>query len=81
MQITITIPEELAAQAEAHGISVEVYVQGLVEEAGRKSLSPHTSRKPEQIEAFFAAMADGSQKLPPLRTETFTRDSFYRDRA
>jgi hypothetical protein len=81
MQILVTIPDEFAAQAQARGISVELYVQSLVEEAGRRSLSSRTPRTPEQIDAFFVAMAEGSQKLPPLPTESFTRESFYQDRA
>jgi hypothetical protein len=80
MKITVTISDELAAQAEARGLSVEIYVQSLVEEAGRNSLLPHLPRTPEQIEAFFEAMAEGSQKLPLLPTESFTRASFYQDR-
>src|ERR1035441_10826072 len=79
MKITVTISDELAAQAEARGLSVEIYVQSLVEEAGRNSLLPHLPRTPEQIEAFFEAMAEGSQKLPLLPTESFTRESFYQD--
>jgi hypothetical protein len=81
MRITVTIPDELAAQAQARGISIEAYVESLVEEAGRKSLSSHPPRTPEQIDAFFEAMAEGSKGLPPLPTESFTRESFYRDRA
>ena len=81
MQITVTIPDELAAQAQARGIPVEAYVQSLVEEAGRKFSSSHPPRTPEQIEAFFEAMAEGSLKLPPLPTESFTRESFYEDHA
>ncbi len=80
MRITVTISDELAAQAETHGLSVEAYVQSLVEEAGRKSFPQHRPRTPERIEAFFAAMAEGSPQLPPLPTESFTRESFYRDR-
>ncbi len=80
MQITVTISDELAAQAAAHGLSVEAYVQSLVEEASRKSSPPNRPRTPERIEAFFAAMAEGSQQLPLLPTESFTRESFYRDR-
>jgi post-segregation antitoxin (ccd killing protein) len=80
MQIIVTIPDELAAQAQARGISVEEYVQSLVEEARRRSLSPSRPRTPEAIEAFFEAMAEGSQKLPSLPTESFTRESFYPDR-
>jgi hypothetical protein len=55
-----------------------MYVQSLVEEAGHQSLSSHPFTRPEQIEAFFAAMAEGSQKLPALPTESFTRESFTR---
>ena len=80
MRITVTIPDELAAQAKTHGLSVEAYVQDLVEAAARKSLLQHRPRTPERIEAFFAAMAEGSQQLPLLPTESFTRESFYRDR-
>ena len=65
MQITVTIPDELAAQAHAHGLSVEAYVQSLVAEARRTSLSPGRPRTPEQIEAFFEAMAEGSQETEP----------------
>lgn len=81
MRITVTVPDELAAKAQARGIPVEVYVQSLVEDASRKSLDPHPPRTPKQIESFFEAMAEGSQKLPPLPTESFTRESFYRDHA
>jgi post-segregation antitoxin (ccd killing protein) len=80
MHVTVTIPDELAAQALARGMSVQAYVQSLIEEAGRKSLSSHRARTSEQIEGFFKAMAEGSQKLPPLPTESFTRESFYQDR-
>jgi hypothetical protein len=52
MQIAVTIPDELAAQA----------------------------KTAEQAENFFAAMADGSETLPLLRTESFARETFYEDR-
>ncbi len=53
-----------------------VDVQSLVEEAGRKSRSSKPARTQSQIVAFFEAMAEGSLKLPPLPTESFTRESF-----
>jgi post-segregation antitoxin (ccd killing protein) len=56
MQITVTIPDELAAQAEARGLSVEAHVQKLVDEAFRKSLPPRRPRTREQIAVFFEAM-------------------------
>jgi hypothetical protein len=69
MHIIVTVPDELSAQAQARGISVEAFVQSLVEEARLRSLSPSQPRTPEEIEAFFAAMAEGSQELPSLPTE------------
>lgn len=81
MQITVTIPDELAARARARGISIEVFVQNLVTEAAQKPLPAHPPRTPEQIEAFFDAMTEGSQTLPALPTDGFTRESFYEDRA
>ncbi len=80
MRVTVTVPDELAAQARACGVSLEAYVQSLVEEAGRRPPLSGRPRTLEQIEAFFDAMAEGSQKLPPLPTESFTRESFYQDR-
>jgi hypothetical protein len=80
MRITLTIPDKLAAQARAHGASVEAYVLGLIEQARPKSPHAHNPRTPEQIERFFAAMSEGSQKLPLLPAESFTRESCYGDR-
>jgi len=80
MRITVTISGELAAQAEAHGLSVEAFVQSVIDEAGRKSLREPRPHTPQRIMAFFAGMAEGSRTLPPLPTESFTRESFYRDR-
>jgi hypothetical protein len=49
MQITVIIPDQLADQAQALGISIDTYVQSLVEEAQRRSLSSHRLRTPGQI--------------------------------
>jgi hypothetical protein len=80
MQITITISDELAGEAEAREISIEAYVQSLVEQARPKTPRSQDPRTTTQIERFFAAMAEGSEKLPFLMTESFTRESFYEDR-
>jgi post-segregation antitoxin (ccd killing protein) len=79
MQITLTIPDDIAAQAQARGLSVEAYVQDLIEKARSEGQQhPHT-RTREEIQAFFRAMADGSERLPNLPTASFTRESFYED--
>src|SRR5260221_9402617 len=76
MQISVTIPDELVAQAKSRGVPVEAYVRDLLEEVIRaKKIVPQRSR--QEIEAFFDAMAERSANLPALPTETFTRESFY----
>ncbi|MEX2263718.1 MAG: hypothetical protein WD696_17320 [Bryobacteraceae bacterium] len=80
MQITVTIPDEIAAQARERGMSVEAYVQSLIEQARPKSQQTQRPRTRKGIEVFFAAMAEGSERLPLLPTESFTRESFYEDR-
>jgi hypothetical protein len=34
----------------------------------------------EEFHAMLQALAEGSEKLPDLPTESFTRESFYEDR-
>lgn len=80
MQITLTIPDELAAQAHERGLSVEAYIQELVYQAKPRMAKAMPGRTREQIERFFQLMTEGSEKLPDLPTESFTRESFYEDR-
>lgn len=81
MQVTITIPDELAAQAQARGLSPESYVEKLVAE---QAATPHF--RTEQVDRlanldkFFEEMAMHSDKIPLLPDEAFARDSFYQDR-
>jgi hypothetical protein len=80
MRVVVTVPDELAAQAQARGVPVQAYIQRLVEEAAHGPESSPALRSPERIEAFFEAMAEGSLTIPALPTESFTRESFYQDR-
>jgi hypothetical protein len=80
MQITLTIPDDVAAQAQARGLSVETYVQNLIEQQARPQEQQTTRvRTREGIESFFSGMSEGSQRLPSLPTASFTRESFYED--
>jgi hypothetical protein len=61
MQITIEIPDELAAKAQARGLTPEKYVQALVEDAARAVPLPLPPAKPRMdMEQFFEAMAANS---------------------
>jgi len=80
MQITVEIPDELAAQVQARGMSPEEYVRSLVEDAVRNAPSLAEPPQPKRdMEAFFKGMAAYSEKIPQLPDEAFTRESFYQD--
>lgn len=78
MQIKVEISEELVALAKNRGVPVETYIQSLLQPGGMEKGRP--TRTTVQIEDFFREMAKGSEQLPKLPTESFTRSSFYGDR-
>lgn len=78
MQITVEIPDDLAARVQASGITLEAYVRKLIEEAERSRASALPGRR-MCMEEFLAAMAANSERIPVLPDEAFTRKSFYQD--
>ena len=81
MRVTVTIPDEIAAEVEARGLTPESYVRGLIEEAARDAATRSGGEKRERdIQAFFREMAADSDKIPQLPDEALTRESFYQDR-
>jgi hypothetical protein len=80
MQITVEIPDELAAQAQERGLTPESYVRSLIDNAVRTAPAPLTPAKPKMdMKEFFEAMSAYSDKIPQLPDEAFTRESFYQD--
>jgi len=80
MQITVDIPDEAAAQAQARGLTPEIYVRQLVEDAVRTAPAPLPPAKPSMnMEKFFDTLSAYSDRIPELPDEAFTRESFYRD--
>jgi hypothetical protein len=85
MQITVTIPDDFAAQVVARGLTPEGYVERLIaEQAGAASqvvadTSEDTKTKLADLEVFFAEMSAHSHKVPILPDEALTRESFYQD--
>jgi hypothetical protein len=81
MQITVNIPDEIVAQAEAEGLSAERLVEELVENHSA-DLQRSIRSRVRTLEAFRAsldAMARHSDKIPILPDEALTRESFYQD--
>ena len=80
MQITIEISDELAAKAQARGLTPESYVRSMLDDAERSAPLPLPPAKPKMdMEEFFQAMSAYSGKIPQLPDEAFTRESFYQD--
>ena len=80
MHVTVNIPDELAAQVQARGMTPESFVNELIQGASRAagSESP-SSPSSSDLQAFFRAMAAHTKKIPSLPIQAFTRESFYQD--
>jgi hypothetical protein len=80
MQVTIEIPDEIAAKAAARGMTPESYVRSLIDDAAGRVPLPLPPAKPKMaMKEFLDKMAEFSDKIPQLPDEAFTRESFYQD--
>ena len=77
MQVTVTIPDELAAQVRARGMSPEGFVNRLIAEASQAAKNGSAPPGSRDLADFFAQMGSNSEKIPQLPDEAFTRESFY----
>jgi hypothetical protein len=81
MQITVTIPDDLAAQVQSRGLTPESYVEGLIAEQNSVPNNGIRARKSslEDLEASLDALTRYSDKIPSLPIEAFSRESLYQD--
>ena len=79
MQVTIDIPDQVAAKAAALGVSLAEYVREVL--AREFGVSAGTSRvwTREESRAWLNRLAQFSDQIPQLPDEAFTRESFYQD--
>lgn len=79
MVVTVNIPDELAVQAKAFGLSLEAYVQEiLARQLSARAAENRQPRTPEEIRAWLDSLAQFSDKIPPL-PENISRDWIYQD--
>ena len=78
MVITVNIPDELAALAQARGVSLEIYVEEIVARQMTPALKAKQPRTAEEIRAWLNSLAQFSDKIPPL-PETTSREWIYQD--
>ena len=79
MEIRVNIPDELAAQAQARGVRLEVYIEELLaQQVVSRPAELSQPRTPEQIRAWLDSLAQFSDKIPPL-PDTISREWIYQD--
>jgi hypothetical protein len=70
----------LKAEARAKGLPVETVAEQLLNDALAGHSLSQGRMSVEEFHRMLEAMAEGSEKLPDLPTESFSRESFYEDR-
>lgn len=70
----------LVAEARAQGLPLETVAEKLLNEALTGRALSHGELSVEEFHRMLSALAEGSDKLPNLPTEVFSRESFYEDR-
>jgi hypothetical protein len=78
MEITLKIPDGLAAQARARGLKLEAYIQEILAQQLGTPPGTRQPRAPEEIRAWLDSLAQFSDKIPPL-PETISREWIYQD--
>jgi hypothetical protein len=80
VELTPEIEARLIAEARSQGVPLEELAQRLLKEALTPSSLPNGLLTVDEFHRMLEAMAEGSEKLPNLPTESFSRESFYEDR-
>ena len=77
MELTIKVPDEIAARAKARGLAVEEYIEEvLVQQLETKPSGTHRPRTTAEIRVWLDALAQFSDKIPPL-PEKISREWIY----
>jgi len=74
------IEARLVARASAQGLPLEKVAEELLREALIELRPSRAQLSVEDFHRMLAEISEGSEKLPDLRTESFSRASFYEDR-
>ncbi len=86
MNLTIELPAEkvaaLRAHAEAHGLTLERWLEQIVEQHAQPAFIGHLQKSnPEEWARQFDAWVDSHDpNTPVLSDEAMSRESIYRDR-
>ena len=81
VELNPEVEARLAAQARAEGVPLERAAARILEEAVASRFAASSNLTVGDFHTMLASMAEGSEGIPSLPTESFTRESFYEDRA
>ena len=81
MTITVQLPPQIEAtllsRARAQGMTLDAYVQSVIEGVATGQGAPALSV--DEFEAALDELAAGSERLPVLSLDAFSREGIYRD--
>lgn len=81
VELSAEVERELAAEALARGIALELYAQRLLQQAITTRGKGYPRASQEEFRAFLDALASKAPNVPQLRTETFSREMIYGEHA
>jgi hypothetical protein len=81
VELNPEMERQLAAEALARGVALELYAQRLLQEAIASRGKGHARASQEEFRAFLDALASKAPNVPQLRTETFSREMIYGEHA
>ncbi|HEY1947587.1 MAG TPA: hypothetical protein VGG97_11305 [Bryobacteraceae bacterium] len=77
VEISVETMAKLAAKAQACGIPPETYAGNVLHEVLASPARGTGQLTVKEFHAMLDALAEGSEKLPNLQVESFTRESFH----
>jgi hypothetical protein len=79
LELKPEVEERLGREASAKGVSVEAYVEDLIERqvAGQSEGTYRVDM--EEVDRVLDALSEGSEVRPAPPPEAYTRESIYRD--
>jgi hypothetical protein len=80
LELTPETEARLKAEARAKGLPLEKVAEQILKEALTERTPARGTMSVEEFHRMLDAMAEGSENLPDLPTESFSRESFYEDR-
>jgi hypothetical protein len=73
------VEERLGREASAKGVSVEAYVEDLIEQQVTRPHEGASRIDLEELDRVLDALSEGSEGSPAPLPEAYTRESIYRE--